>query len=274
MAALNELDEWIKVNTKKAEAHYLCSQYRIIKWSSEYKLYSIIRFWYNDVVFQFAPEWLNGQSIDIFIPSRKIGIEYQGKQHFSPIDFFGGEDAFEDYVLRDQKKSLLCKENGIELRQWSYENKIRFSDVTFFLNIDYSQVTKRLYEINEFTVKNLLIVENRKERDTREQKRKRPNTLPMNTAFTQDETNDNMNSITSKSAGNSKAVIKIDVITGEMLKRYSSIGAAANDVGINRKGISDVLRGKQRTAGGFMWQFDKENDFESLLAQESQGQVP
>ena len=40
------------------------------------------------------------------------------------------------------------------------------------------------------------------------------------------------------------------------MRSYSSIGGAANDVGINRKGISDVLKGKQKTAGGFIWEYD------------------
>lgn len=99
LEAMNDLEAWIKINTKRAEEHYLSSKYRIVKWASEYKLFSIVRFWYNDAIFQYAPEWLLGQSIDIYIPSRKLGIEYQGKQHFVPIDFFGGNDKFEENVL-------------------------------------------------------------------------------------------------------------------------------------------------------------------------------
>lgn len=48
-------------------------------------------------------------------------------------------------------------------------------------------------------------------------------------------------------------VNQISVSTGEILNTYESINAAAKAVGIDRKGISDVLSGKQRSAGGFFW---------------------
>lgn len=41
---------------------------------------------------------------------------------------------------------------------------------------------------------------------------------------------------------------------GEVLKEYSTIIDAAKSIGIDRKGISDVLRGRQKTAGGFFWE--------------------
>ena len=42
--------------------------------------------------FQYRPYWLKGadrgqMSFDIFVPHLKIAIEYQGKQHFEPIEF-------------------------------------------------------------------------------------------------------------------------------------------------------------------------------------------
>ena len=36
---------------------------------------------------------------------------------------------------------------------------------------------------------------------------------------------------------------------------HSSIKQAAKSIGINSKGISDVLKGKQPSAGGFFWRF-------------------
>ena len=49
-----------------------------------------------------------------------------------------------------------------------------------------------------------------------------------------------------------KTIYQIDndgVVTNE----YLSIAEAARSVGIDRKGISDVIKGSQKTAGGFYW---------------------
>ena len=44
-------------------------------------------------------------SYDVYICGLKIAIEYQGKQHFEPVDFFGGKDSFENQQYRDRSKS-------------------------------------------------------------------------------------------------------------------------------------------------------------------------
>lgn len=53
-------------------------------------------------------------------------IEYDGKQHFSPIDYFGGEETLKIQQERDQKKNKWCKENNINLLRIPYTdyNKI------------------------------------------------------------------------------------------------------------------------------------------------------
>ena len=42
-------------------------------------------------------------------------IEYQGKQHYQPIKYFGGEEHFEKQVKRDKIKLNYCKEHNIPL---------------------------------------------------------------------------------------------------------------------------------------------------------------
>ena len=67
-------------------------------------------------VFQHAsPKFLGKQHLDIFIPYLEVGIEYQGKQHFEPVDYFGGEETFLQTIERDKRKKTLCEENGIRL---------------------------------------------------------------------------------------------------------------------------------------------------------------
>lgn len=95
---------------------------------SENKLYRKIHEVYTDAVQQQSFDFLceNGhkQFIDIYIPSKQIGIEYQGRQHFVPISKFGGESEFLKTQLRDIKKYEKCKENGIQIFYFSYEKEI------------------------------------------------------------------------------------------------------------------------------------------------------
>jgi hypothetical protein len=47
-------------------------------------------------------------------------IEYDGKQHFEPIDFFGGIDGFKASKERDQIKNTYCKLHNIPLLRLPY----------------------------------------------------------------------------------------------------------------------------------------------------------
>ena len=98
--------------------------YRISKWKNESTLFSVVVQKYPDAIYQYRCDWLGLQSLDIYIPSLRIGIEYQGEQHYRPIEFFGGEDAFNDLVRRDKQKEKLCKENGVQLILWRYDETI------------------------------------------------------------------------------------------------------------------------------------------------------
>ena len=58
--------------------------------------------------------------MDIFIPSLKTAIEYQGGQHYNSVKFYGGKKAFEGTQQRDATKKELCQKNGIKLIEWKY----------------------------------------------------------------------------------------------------------------------------------------------------------
>ncbi len=44
-----------------------------------------------------------------------MAIEFQGEQHDKPIEFFGGEKAFQETKERDARKRNLCEQNGVYL---------------------------------------------------------------------------------------------------------------------------------------------------------------
>ena len=90
------------------------------KWKHELSLFQAIRKQYPDTLYQYRPEWLGRQSLDIFIPSIMTAIEYQGIQHYLPIEFFGGEDALLGRQELDQKKKASSEENGVRLIEWPY----------------------------------------------------------------------------------------------------------------------------------------------------------
>ncbi len=99
------------------------------KWVSEFSLYMLVKANFDDCVYQYAADWLGQQSLDIYIPSKRVGIEYQGIQHYQPVDIFGGKKHFEKQQERDKKKRKLCSENGVTLVEWSYNTPITLAEL-------------------------------------------------------------------------------------------------------------------------------------------------
>ena len=97
------------------------------KWKTEELVYKYIKKIYkeNKVIYQHRPFFLKGKnggqmSYDIFITGLNIAIEYQGKQHFEPVEFFGGEEGFKETKKRDSLKRKLSIENGVKLIYVNY----------------------------------------------------------------------------------------------------------------------------------------------------------
>lgn len=96
-------------------------------WKSEELMYTLIRkiFKKYNVIYQYRPFFLRssfgGQmSYDVYIPKLKLAFEYQGQQHFQPVDFFGGEESFKLTQIRDREKQELSKINGVKLIYVNY----------------------------------------------------------------------------------------------------------------------------------------------------------
>ena len=64
----------------------------------------------------------NVQSLkfDIYLPDFNAVIEYNGKQHYEPISFLGGEPRFIQQQQVDNIKKEWCKNNGIKLIEIPY----------------------------------------------------------------------------------------------------------------------------------------------------------
>ena len=93
------------------------------KWKHELSLFHAVRAAHPDTLYQYRPEWLGRQSLDLYIPSLKTAIEYQGIQHYLPVGFFGGEEALSQRQELDLQKRKLCAENDVRLIEWSYDTE-------------------------------------------------------------------------------------------------------------------------------------------------------
>ena len=91
------------------------------KWKHELSLFHAVRKKYPDTLYQYRPDWLGRQSLDLYIPSTRTAVEYQGIQHYHPVEFFGGEEALAQRQELDHTKRLLCEENDVRLVEWPYD---------------------------------------------------------------------------------------------------------------------------------------------------------
>lgn len=95
------------------------------QWISETVLFKMVKSIFPDfeVIHHAKPKWLKGLELDVYVPHKHLAFEYQGKQHYEPVKYFGGEKAFKDLQLRDQSKRKLCIENNITLIEISYKEE-------------------------------------------------------------------------------------------------------------------------------------------------------
>lgn len=74
--------------------------------------------------------------VDIYVPAFNLGIEYHGRQHFEYNAFFHGSKIdFELAQERDERKIELCKEQGITLVAFRY-NDLLTEDSVFARILD------------------------------------------------------------------------------------------------------------------------------------------
>ena len=62
-----------------------------------------------------------------------ICIEFDGEQHFHPVEYFGGEEAFIKQQERDNRKNEWCKENNIKLIRIPYYD---FDKIASYLDFE------------------------------------------------------------------------------------------------------------------------------------------
>lgn len=75
------------------------------------------------------------QELDIYVPKLKLAIEYDGKQHFKPIDFFGGVKAFKNTQRLDKLKNKKIKQHK--------------EDIKYFIRFNYKEDINKQYIVKK-----------------------------------------------------------------------------------------------------------------------------
>ena len=87
---------------------------RIRLWLEKNNIEYIYQYKYEDC------KDINILPFDFYLPTYNILIEYDGEQHFRPIEYFGGQKKFELQQKHDTIKNEYCKNNGIPLLRIPY----------------------------------------------------------------------------------------------------------------------------------------------------------
>ena len=100
-----------KCNESKGEKN-------IGKWLNDNNIRYVSQKIFNDC------KYIRPLPFDFYLPDYNICIEYNGMQHYKPINYFGGEINFEIQQKRDNIKRNYCKNNNIKLLEISYDKDI------------------------------------------------------------------------------------------------------------------------------------------------------
>jgi len=92
----------------------------------------------NNILFEREYTFTNCKNInllpfDFYLPKHNTCIEYDGRQHFEPIKWFGGEEGLRLRKINDEIKNKYCIDNNINLI------RIKYTDIK-----DIEKIIKRL----------------------------------------------------------------------------------------------------------------------------------
>ncbi len=138
----------------RGEGCKLCNKTNLL--NCERRLYQILidNFPEEEIIKQFH-NFLGRQSLDFYFPKYKIGIEYQGKQHFETVDYLelDTRHSLKHQKELDEKKFNKCKEHNVTLLYFTfdkqYENIEYYSKI--YVNIK-DLIEKIQYIINNYNV--------------------------------------------------------------------------------------------------------------------------
>lgn len=108
------------------EKHLLGRGCRKCKLKSQTKLFEKLKesFPNEEILFEVDKSivpWLGLQRFDIYFPKYNIAVEYNGQQHYIPIEYFGGELKLKEQINYDSLKRQKCYKNKCFLIEVKYD---------------------------------------------------------------------------------------------------------------------------------------------------------
>ena len=203
------------------------------KWTNEYRLFELINNHNCHAQYQYHCDWLGQQSLDIYIETAKIGIEYQGEQHYKPVDIWGGEEALKENQKRDLRKKKLCAENNVRLLEWLYQIPVNDEDVVKFMKENDIPFVENKVDI---------VFGNEMAPIIKEEKRARKKIKENNIK---------------------NYIVQYD-LNGNYVEKYLNMNSASEKVGVSQTSISKVIKGLRNSAGGYIW---RKVDVEEIIPQ-------
>lgn len=101
-----------------------CPECKSSKGEEEISLYLINH--QISYIFQYKVNINNSNHyFDFYLPGYNTIVEFNGMQHYKPIEFFGGEKDYEILRDRDSIKKSYCEANGVNLLVISYNEDIK-----------------------------------------------------------------------------------------------------------------------------------------------------
>lgn len=205
------------------------------KWCSEFKLFSYVKLYCPEALYQYRCDWLGYQSFDIFLPKQFIAIEYQGEQHYKDDSFYSSSNAKE----RDERKRRISNENGIKIAYFSYKRRISRETVLTFLgenDINVVPIDLQGREIDTECpglfiapiIEHNELIHNRTNFSASKRKPK-----------------------TERNQNNYR-ICQYDR-EGKFINSYNNYHDAETACGITKKAISKAIYGERKTSGGFQW---------------------
>lgn len=121
---------------------------------SEKQVLQILQEEYTNVEYQHKEPWLKSKTsystFDFYLSDYNIAIEYQGRQHLTPVKRFGGEDGFKLQYARDYSKYIKSIEHGVKIFYISFEKEAKNN---YFEKI-FTTTEDLILAINEFISSN------------------------------------------------------------------------------------------------------------------------
>ena len=123
-----EYEKFIENPTARDENQYLCPQCsanlaeshgerKIRLWLEENNINYIKEYSFPDLVSEDTKKPLR---FDFYLPELNTVIEFDGIQHFEPVEIFGGEEAYQKLKRNDELKNRYTSQNNIKLIRINY----------------------------------------------------------------------------------------------------------------------------------------------------------